>query len=244
MSSSKKKRPVSSRPAQPASPRPAAAPVATPDPQARPGSRSGKRAEAAAARQARKQQEERAAAKQAMKRRLIVIGVVVAVVAAGLLFFNNNRQKAAELQAALTAGSCTTDSEADKTAPIGQNHVLNPTYTVNPPSAGNHLVSNARAGVYPADALPPDGELVHSLEHGYVIYWHDGELAEDKVGELEELERQHPGDIIVAERPGMPVPVAATAWGKRLLCQDVEAEALKRFAGEYIGRGPEKVARG
>lgn len=39
----------------------------------------------------------------------------------------------------------------------------------------------------------------------------------------------------------MTVPVAATAWGKRLLCAKAQAAPLEAFAAEYIGGGPEDV---
>lgn len=85
---------------------------------------------------------------------------------------------------------------------------------------------------------------MHSLEHGYVIAWHSPDLAGDERSGLAELEERYPGDILVVERPGLPTPVAATAWGQRLLCQSVEPSALTRFVEQYVGKGPENVERG
>jgi hypothetical protein len=193
---------------------------------------------------AKREQAHKAARRQALRKRLIAAGLVAAVAAAIVGYVNYDRQKEAELREALTSGSCTTDREADPTRPAGQNHVPNPTYAVNPPSAGDHLVANASSGVYAGADVPTDGLLVHSLEHGYVIYWHDAELPEEQKSTLERLERRFPGDIIVAERAGMSTPVAATAWGQRILCGEAEEEPLARFAQEYIGKGPEQVPRG
>lgn len=39
----------------------------------------------------------------------------------------------------------------------------------------------------------------------------------------------------------MPVPVAATAWKRRLLCQAVEPDALTAFIDAYVNEGPEKI---
>ena len=58
---------------------------------------------------------------------------------------------------------------------------------------------------------------------------------DDQVGE---------GDVIVAERTSLPVPVAATAWESRLLCQQVEPAVLDRFVEARVGDGPEDVPRG
>ena len=196
-----------------------------------------------------KRQQERAARQSAAKRDSLrralttagLIALVAALIAGYLLY---DRRQDAELREALTSGSCEVDRESDRTAPQGQNHVPNPSYRVNPPAGGDHLPSAARAGVYSGQQVPTDGLLVHSLEHGYVIAWYEPDLPADQLAELKEFQAAHEDDVIVAERPGMPVPVAATAWGQRLLCERVEPEALQRFADEYIGKGPEDVDRG
>lgn len=161
----------------------------------------------------------------------------------GAIFFLDRRSDA-ELRAELTAGSCEVDTDTDPTGPAGQNHVAAPSYDVNPPAGGDHLASAARAGVYAGGSVPDEGLLVHSLEHGYVVAWHRPDLPADQLEQLEAFEAEHDGDVIVAERSDLPVPFAATAWGHRLLCQQVEAQALQRFFDEHVGNGPEDVARG
>lgn len=167
---------------------------------------------------------------------------LVALVVVGVWLFN--RQQNAQLREALTSGSCEVDTRSDPTRAAGQNHVPNPSYAVNPPAGGDHAPSAARSGVYEGSSVPADGALVHSLEHGYVVVWHQPELPPEQVDELEEFERRHDGDVVVAERSGLPVPVAATAWGQRLLCQEVEPKTLDRFFAERVGDGPEDVERG
>ena len=92
--------------------------------------------------------------------------------------------------------------------------------------------------------MPQAGLLVHSLEHGYVVLGRAPALGDEQREQLADLERAHDGDVIVAERTSLPVPVAATAWGHRLLCQAVEPAALERFVDEHVGNGPEDVERG
>lgn len=182
--------------------------------------------------------------RDALRRRLATAALVAVVLAAVGLYIVQDRRGAAELRATLSAGSCTTDRESDPTAGPGANHVPNPLFKINPPAGGNHLASAAKGGVFAGAAAPADGSLVHSLEHGYVVIWHDVGLAGEEMSQLEAFEAKHEGDVIVVERSGMRTPVAATAWNQRLLCERVEPAALSRFFDEYVGKGPENVPRG
>ena len=207
------------------------------------------RASAATAGPTRRELERTAAVQAASRARtrgaLVTAGVALVAVAAIAGFVVLDQRRDGELRTALTSGSCMVDTETDPTnAPPG-NHVQRPSYEVNPPAGGNHLGSQVtRSGVYAGTAVPPDGALVHALEHGYVIVWHDGNRSPEELERLETFQRENDGDVIVAERPALPAPVAATAWEQRLLCSAVEPDALERFADTYIGKGPEDVARG
>lgn len=192
--------------------------------------------------------EQEAATKAVARERLVrrvVAGALVtaAVVGVGAFVLTDRRQKA-DLQAALTSGSCVTDERSDPTAPAGSNHLPSPTYAVNPPAGGNHLISSARGGVYAGARLPSDGMIVHSLEHGYVVVWHRPGLPADQLEQLTAFQAAHSGDVLVVERASLPVPVAATAWGQRLLCQQAEGPTLQRFFDAHLGNGPEDVPRG
>jgi len=179
-----------------------------------------------------------------LRRRLITAGLVGTLLAGVALYVVLDRRGNAELREALTSGSCEVDTKTDPTAAAGQNHVPAPTFGVNPPAGGNHLASVTRAGVYDGTAVPSDGLLVHALEHGYVVAWHQPDLPAEQKKQLEDFQAKHDEDVIIAERPGLQVPFAATAWGERLLCQEVEAAPLERFFDEHVGNGPEDVGRG
>ena len=196
-----------------------------------------------------KKQQERSARtsaerRDALRRRLVTAGLLGALLAAVALFVILDRRGDSQLREALTSGSCEVDTQADPTAAAGQNHVPSPSYSVNPPAGGNHLASAARAGVYDGAAVPSDGLLVHSLEHGYVIAWHSPDLPAEQKEQLQAFQRRHDDDVIVVERPNLPVPVALTAWEQRLMCQQVEQAPFERFFDEYVGNGPEDVERG
>ena len=139
------------------------------------------------------------------------------------------------MRSAPTAGSCEVDTQSDPTQAAGRNHVPSSSYTVDPPAGGDHLAPAARSGVYEGTSVPADGLLVHSLEHGYAIVWHQPDLPDDERTRLEELERGNDDDVIIAERASLPVPVAATALGHRLLCQEVEPAVLERSIDERVG---------
>ena len=58
----------------------------------------------------------------------------------------------------------------------GRDHLAERTkidYKFNPPTSGNHYASWIKKGFY--DEPRADGNLVHSLEHGYVIIWYNCE---------------------------------------------------------------------
>ncbi|MCW2776409.1 MAG: hypothetical protein JWN17_134 [Frankiales bacterium] len=173
-------------------------------------------------------------------RRVLVGGLVGALALGGLATAVLLKQRSSRsLAQDLTSGSCTTDTRSD--AVRSARHVKDPVYRVDPPAGGSHTLEVAKAGTYAGAAVPPDGQLVHALEHGYVVLWHRPGVG---LADLERVRRRHPEDVIVAERASLPEPVAATAWKSRLLCQQVEPLALERFTEARIGQGPEDLPRG
>jgi hypothetical protein len=176
--------------------------------------------------------------REALRRRLVIGALLLAALVAVGAYLLTERRSADELRQALTSGSCEVDTDSDEISG-GDGHVASPAYEVDPPAGGDHLASVARGGVYAGEQVPPDGELVHALEHGYVVAWHSPDLPAEQLEQLQSFEQRHDGDVIVAERASLSTPVAATAWGQRLLCGEVEPDALDRFAEEHVGGGPE-----
>ncbi len=173
-------------------------------------------------------------------RKVLVGGLLGAVALSSLAWFVLDRQRdQRRLATALVAGSCEADRRAD---PVAQDrHVARPVFRVDPPAGGTHTEDVARAGTYAGDDLPDDGPLVHALEHGYVVLWHRPGVP---TAPLERVAADHEGDVLVVERASLPVPVAATAWGRRLLCGQTEPAVLGLFVDAYVGQGPEDVRRG
>ena len=167
-----------------------------------------------------------------------IAGILLAVLVIRVL---SGRDDGNATRAQLTAGSCEYDSKADRTDPAPRNHVASPTYRVDPPAGGNHLPQAARPADYSEGQVPSDGQIVHALEHGYVVLWERPDLAESDRQALQGVAGRYQKDVLVVPRPSLPTTVAATAWGKRLLCGNVEPDALDLFVRTYRNKGPEKI---
>lgn len=158
---------------------------------------------------------------------------------------------------AATSANCTKDSKMD---PYGEGatHLVhtdgptydgplaphdNPKYSVNPPSGGDHLSVAASAGIYEGSRVPKDGNLVHSLEHGYVIVWFKPSLSDADKAALRGMRgnSEIARDVLIVERSDMPTVVAATAWGQRLLCDGVGVKQLTDFVKDARNKAPEKI---
>ena len=189
------------------------------------------------------------AARQARKRkallvRLGVAGAVALVVAAIAWSIVSDRRAEKAARDRLTAGSCTFDTRNDTLRPAPDNHVAPASYEVDPPSGGSHAPQAATAGIYGSDnPAPPDGQLVHSLEHGFVILWHRPDLGDDDLAAVRGVFDEHPDDVLVVPRPSLKGKVAATSWGRRLLCGEVEPQRLEEFVELYVDDAPEGGAR-
>jgi len=174
----------------------------------------------------------------------LTIGAVP-VLLIGLIAFNalSNRSDDSAFRQQLTAGTCNFDTRKDSLSAPPNNHVAPPGYKVNPPAGGNHDPSAAPAGTFEQASAPPDANVVHSLEHGYIAIWHRPGLPEKDMDAITKVADRYVDDILVLPRPSLPpgVKVAATAWGERLLCKNVELRPLTDFAKKYRNQGPEKV---
>ncbi len=246
---SKKKRP-SPRPQSGA--RPAAKRPATPAAKAGgtgPGAPAKPAAKSARERTGPTRSERLAAAEAARRRkesrtRALVVGGLVAVLALLTVTIVNSRRSNDRVVSDLQAsGNCKYDSKSDSDAGPGKNHISGDlTYKVNPPAGGNHNPTAAPPGVFTAADTPPDGQIVHALEHGYVTIWYRPDVDAATLGSLTSLAQRYDRDVLLAPRASMTaVPVAATAWHRRLLCQRPDSAALERFVTAYRNKGPEKI---
>jgi hypothetical protein len=123
-------------------------------------------------------------------------------------------------------------------------------YDTNPPSGGDHYPDWAAFQTY--DFPVPEGFLVHSMEHGAVVFWYncpsgcDQEVAAAKAM----IDALPPDDacigcptskrVILTPNPDLTVRWAASAWGVTLGSDCFDPTEYARFYEEHFGQGREQ----
>jgi hypothetical protein len=126
-------------------------------------------------------------------------------------------------------------------------------YNSDPPTSGQHYDLPATPGFY--DVAPPDEQLVHNLEHGYVIVFFNCEanpnLSCDQL--IEDLQREMRGEgisrvtrtpkLIVAPRPGMENLITYTSWGHLHRADEFNPDTMQEYITLYLDNAPEPNAQ-
>ena len=98
-------------------------------------------------------------------------------------------------------------------------------------------------GIY--DEAPSTTRLVHSLEHGRVIFQFAPGAKAKLRGQLKALAKEDGRHVILTPNAtGMPFLVAATAWRHYIGCvrpSDAMFDALRDFKITYRDQAPEQV---
>ncbi len=221
----------------PAGPKPAGPKPAGPKPAGKARERTGPtRTERLAAAEAARRR------KATRNRALISLAVVAVLALLTVTIVNSRRSNNTTIAKLEASGACKYDTKTDADGGPGNNHVEGDVkYKTNPPSGGNHNPTPAPAGIFTAENTPPDAQLVHSLEHGYIIIWYRPDLPSTQLDDLKGLTGRYPRDILLVPRPSLGQPVAATAWHRRLLCSRPDLQSLELFVTSYRNQGPEKI---
>lgn len=154
-------------------------------------------------------------------------------------------------------------SEGRTHVPVGKRV----SYKTNPPTSGNHYADWARPGVYDTPRYP-DENLVHSLEHGYIIISYNcasgkgkGESGKSgttsaslsdpawKSKDCSDLKKQLSDvaqekklfKLIVIPRPNMDYKIALTAWTRLDTMDAFDKTRIVRFIDSYRNNGPEQT---
>lgn len=145
-------------------------------------------------RRARVDQLRQEQARKERMRSMLILGVsvvaVLGLLAAALVPYLNDRNETKALASKSVAKIGDTEAAAAcdpvKTTPTDENqtHISAPkpiAYADAPPSFGAHRPQSApfERRFYTAADRPEIPELVHNLEHGYVILWYDQTIADD-----------------------------------------------------------------
>lgn len=124
-------------------------------------------------------------------------------------------------------------------------------YNSNPPAGGMHYATSWKANFYQESDLAglpahPEGYLVHSLEHGYVIFWYNCAVSTDCVGLKETIQQVMDATggtkLIAFPWSSMDVPLAMTSWGQILRFEEPDAEKMVQFVQRNRYKAPEPNA--
>jgi hypothetical protein len=100
-------------------------------------------------------------------------------------------------------------------------------------------------------SLPPHpvGNLVHNLEHGYVIFWYNCDVLQDAAGcgalkaEIQDVMDRYDGIKLIAfPWESLDVPVVMTTWGRMLRFDSFNAGDAGNFVRSNRNRAPEPHA--
>jgi hypothetical protein len=126
-------------------------------------------------------------------------------------------------------------------------------YNSDPPTSGRHYEQNLPVGFYDEQDLPglgeyPQGLLVHSLEHGYVIFWYNCDLLGDQACQSLKEQIQAVMDqadnfkVIAFPWKSIDVPLVMTSWGKLQKFASFDPDQALGFVISNRNRSPEPNA--
>lgn len=181
------------------------------------------------------------------KRIFVALAAVLIVVSVGYTIYSGVRSgEQEEVFLALAAAGQSRLPTVSKDPNLGDKH-LDPgqgyDYKKQFPTSGPHAPTPSGPGFY--DDPQPAVELVHALEHGYIVIYID-EPGDDALSLLKDwasLYRGHWDGLVVVPRAGLGEKVVLTAWRHRLDQESFDAEVAAAFVDHFRGRGPENPVR-
>jgi Protein of unknown function (DUF3105) len=128
---------------------------------------------------------------------------------------------------------------------IGRNHLAPDAprdYNSNPPSSGNH---NGRwvspLGVY--DQLADD-QVIHNLEHGHVWLSYRDIEDNEALTLLIAIQQKYSDRVIVSYRPENDNRIAASAWTRLLVLDELDRAQIEAFIIRHGDKAPESILEG
>jgi hypothetical protein len=120
-----------------------------------------------------------------------------------------------------------------------------PHYGTNPPTSGNHVDPPYQQADGAYNEMPPEIDIVHSLEHGRMEIQYDPSLPEKAQLELKGLYDTMYGATLLFPNSNMNYAIAATTWTNLLGCPTYKGsstlDAVRAFGKATWGKAPEPV---
>ena len=115
-----------------------------------------------------------------------------------------------------------------------------PDYGTNPPTSGDHVIPPYQQADGAYAEMPPEENMVHSLEHGRMQIQYSPDLSEDDQLELKGLYDTMYGGTLLFPNANMDYEVAATTWTNLLGCDEykgaITLDAIRDFGKATWGR--------
>lgn len=126
-------------------------------------------------------------------------------------------------------------------------------FNSDPPTSGQHYAEGMDAGFYEDGEIDeygpyPEGYLVHSLEHGYVIFWYNCDLLnESDCDDLKDeikvaMEEANNFKVIGFPWKSIDTPVVMTSWTKLQRVDNFNVDIAADFISRNRNRAPEPQA--
>ncbi len=113
-------------------------------------------------------------------------------------------------------------------------------YDSYPPTSGPHAITPAKPGWY--DVSPPIEQLVHSLEHGFIVVYRSGLDATDESAlkaRYDALVADGFGALISVPDESIKDPMTLTAWDRLQRCVTADPDAFEAFVRDHYAQAPE-----
>ena len=124
---------------------------------------------------------------------------------------------------------------------LGATH---PAYNSDPPTSGWHYDTPEASGFHEQPVA--DEEMVHNLEHGYIVVSYDcsklADCAATKTQIRRLLDRYNNWKVVAVPRKNADAAIALTAWGWLDKIDGYDEARITAFMNAWRDRGPEKTA--
>ena len=196
---------------------------------------------------------ERIKAKRRRERtRTIVIGGVIGAAVVASLAWLAIQSRARGSGEAVPIPQVQAVEELEDVAHVAEGTDPGP-YNSDPPTSGRMYATQSFAGFNDVGDLDsfgefPVGYLMHSLEHGYVIFWYNCDILSDtECDDLKDEIKQVMGrvgdfKVIAFPWPSIEEPVVMTSWGRLLRFQEFDAGVAEQYVRNFRNQAPEPNA--